>query len=91
MATKKRNRRKNTSSASPRSYSQLYKDDSNLPSGAEASGEAENSTAVATSGSRGHDSVDWKSEYAYVVKDLRVLGIVSVVIFALMIGIGMFI
>lgn len=47
--------------------------------------------AVETLPSESGKRVDWKTEYAYVVSDLRNLGIVTVGIFALLFIIGFFI
>ena len=94
MATQKKNKRgkKQRSSANPRNYSAIYKDDrSNVPTETAVSDEAAVAAVPKTNGSKGSDTVDWKSDYAYVVKDLRQLTIVSIVLFAVIIGIGFFI
>ena len=95
MATQKKNKRskKQRSSANPRNYSAIYKDDrSNVPAETAVSDEAAvEAKPVVPVGGKGSDTVDWKSDYAYVVKDLRQLAIVSIVLFAVIIGIGFFI
>ena len=91
MATeKKSSRSKNKRSRSnPRSYSSLYKDDrAAVP---QENADAEQAAATDPVGPKDSDTVDWKTEYAYVVKDLRQLAIVSAVLFAVIIGIGFFI
>ncbi len=35
-------------------------------------------------------TVDWRGEYTYVFRDLRTLGVVSVLLFAAIIGVGFF-
>lgn len=47
--------------------------------------------AVETLPSEGGKQIDWKSEYAYVIRDLRQLGIVTAGIFALLLIVGLFI
>lgn len=93
MATQKkssRNKKKRTS-ANPRSYSALYKDDrAAVPQEVVADVDAEETVAPIPARGKGSDSVDWKKEYAYVDKDLRQLAIVSAVLFAVIIGIGLF-
>lgn len=86
MAKKKRSRSKQSvSSAKPRNYSEMYKDDNTVPQVQSSDSE---STAASPAEKKGSDQVDWKGEYAYVFRDLRVLTIVSVVLFALIIGVG---
>jgi len=41
--------------------------------------------------SRSSEAVDWKSEYAYVLSDLRLLGIVSASLLAIIVVAGFFI
>ena len=81
MATSKKRKRSSKqriSSAKPRSYSELYKDDSSgVPQQQAKEKRAED---VPVSG-KGSESVDWQGEYAYVVRDLRRLALVSTVIF----------
>lgn len=91
MASKKNRKKQNLTNANPRNYSELYKDDkSTITQSTATKTSAKGSTSV-TDSVKGTDSVDWKSEYTYVGKDLRQLLIVSVVLFALVIGIGMLI
>lgn len=92
MATKKRNistKKQSVSSARPRSYSELYKDDRtrapqvyNTPT----------KTAVAVHESTAStQTMNWREEYAHVVRDLRTLLIVSGVLFAIIIITGFFV
>ncbi len=91
MASKK-NRKKKLSSANPRNYSELYKDDKSTVAQSNTATDAVATESTKTVDSaKGSDSVDWKHDYAYVVKDLRQLLIVSVVLFALVIGVGLLI
>jgi len=86
MAKKKRSRSKQSvSSAKPRNYSAMYKGDNTVP---QVKSEASESTPGAATEKTDSDQVDWKGEYAYVSRDLRMLTIVSVVLFAVIIGIG---
>lgn len=92
MATKKKtntSRKQSISSARPRSYSDLYKDDkSRAPQVYTAptpnvTSAPELNTAAA--------SVNWREEYAHVVRDVRTLLIVSVALFAIIIITGFFV
>ena len=86
MASKKNSRKGSASGGTPRSYSHLYKDDrSGIPS---TPATAKKATTAAAPVQR--ESVNWQDEYSYVVRDLRQLGVVSVVILALIISIGLF-
>jgi hypothetical protein len=82
MATeRKRSRtRRSVSTGQPRSYSELYR---SQPSGQPATGQPANAVAVKTT-----ETVDWASEYGYVITDLRRLLIVSAVLFGLIILAG---
>ena len=94
MAKKNRSRsKKSVSSAKPRSYSQLYKNDNTIPATANntATAAAEKKSATPTADVQTDDRSNWKNEYAYVVQDMRMLTIVSVVLFALIIVAGFFI
>jgi len=86
--TKSKSRRSKSriSKANPRSYSQMYSGDTQQP-------EQTAPTAAKTVAPepREDDAVDWSSEYGYVLRDLRTLLVVSFVIFAVMIGAGLFI
>ena len=82
--TKKKKRSRINAAANRRDYSSLYQ--SSTVSADEAS-------AIAEIGGRirkGSESVDWSGDYAYVLHDLRVLTVVSILIFAAMIGAGFF-
>lgn len=92
MATKKKtniSKKQSISSARPRSYSELYKDDKSratqvytTPTPKTNSGQELNTTAAA---------VNWREEYAHVVRDLRTLLIVSAALFAIIIITGFFV
>lgn len=87
MAKKK----KGASSANPRTYSTIYKSDNTVPEqkkGSTAKAAASTGTKTAVVEPKSSDQVNWQSEYAYVFGDLRLLAIVSVVLFALIIGAG---
>ncbi len=87
---RKRNTKSNVSAGRPRSYSELYKNDKTPPP-----------PVVTTTGvnaqeprnpvSRSAEVVDWKGEYAYVLSDLRLLGLVSVSLLAIIVVAGFFI
>ena len=87
MATKKKRPvKQSVSSAAPRSYSELYKGQSSLAESrveARPATDAEPAAAV-------EKKVNWAQEYGYVFRDLRHLGIVSVVLLAVMLVIGFF-
>lgn len=89
MATRKnetkRKQRKSRSvlAGKPSSYKHLYQSGANqtLPDTAE--------TVVSNpSSEKGSETVDWRSEYSYVIKDLRTLFVISLIIFVAMIGSG---
>jgi hypothetical protein len=91
MASKK-NRKQKRSSANPRNYSELYKDDKSTVTQSDTTKDAAKTESTETADlGKGSDSVDWKHDYAYVVKDLRQLLIVSGVLFVLVIGVGLLI
>ena len=83
MATKKRNisaKKQSISSASPRSYSELYKGDKTR---APQVYNAPTKTAVAAHElASASKTLDWREEYVHVVRDLRTLLLVSGVLFA---------
>jgi hypothetical protein len=87
MATeRKRTReRRGISTARPRNYSDLYKNDH--------SGVAVVNTPSpgATLAPRETTTIDWSKEYAYVTEDFRRLLIVSAILFGLIIAAGFFI
>jgi len=90
MATKKKRtspKRQGASSGRPRSYGEIYKNETSRQSlpPAVTGARATAATEVATA-----DAVDWHSEYDYVLRDLRTLLIVSAVLFAVIILIGLF-
>jgi hypothetical protein len=91
MASKKSGKKKNRTSANPRNYSELYKDDKSTVAKSTETDAAVTASAATEESGKTSDSVDWKHDYAYVVKDLRQLIIVSVVLFALVIGVGLLI
>jgi hypothetical protein len=79
---------KGRSAANPSNYSQLYKQsEQNALQGAAAPQAVAAQPAVVQ---RTSEQVDWKTEYGYVFKDLRYLGIVSGVLFAAIVVIGFF-
>ena len=87
-------RNKKKSGGRPRSYSEVYKNSDATPSSGggaapTASASEANKESSAAGGAKGSDLVDWQGEYGYVVKDLRTLFIVSGVLFAVIIGVGL--
>jgi len=92
MATTKKKTnisKKSVSSARPRSYSDLYKNDkSSAPqvytAPAQKAGVTREVAAPAS-------AVNWREEYAHVVRDLRTLLIVSGALFAIIIITGFFV
>jgi len=91
MASKKSSKKKNRTSANPRNYSELYKDDKSTVAKSTEKDEVATVSTSASDSAKSSDNIDWKHDYAYVVKDLRQLGIVSVVLFVLVIGVGLLI
>ena len=92
MAKKNRTRsKKKISSAKPRSYSQLYKNDKTVPTASSAAPAQAKEPAPQAVEVESDDRSNWKNEYAYVVRDMRMLTIVSVALFALIIIAGFFI
>jgi hypothetical protein len=79
---------KGRSAANPSNYSQLYKQSEQNILQSTATTSATVVQPVATP--RTSEQVDWKTEYGYVFKDLRYLGIVSAVLFAAIIVLGFF-
>lgn len=79
---------KGRSAANPSNYSQLYKQSEQNILQSTATTPAAAVQPVATP--RTSEQVDWKTEYGYVFKDLRYLGIVSAVLFAVIIVLGFF-
>ncbi|MCX6049921.1 MAG: hypothetical protein NT075_32895 [Chloroflexi bacterium] len=95
MATtnKKRVRTKSTMTAGrPRSYSDLYKNDNVVPATQPGvATPAKPATSRRYMAPKSPEVTDWKSEYLYVMKDLRLLGIVSVSLIAIIIVAGFFV
>ncbi len=92
MAKKNRSRsKKSISSTKPRSYSQLYKNDNTIPAVSSVATTTEKKVDTPTPEVQSDDRSNWKSEYAYVVRDMRMLTIVSVALFVLIIVAGFFI
>jgi hypothetical protein len=79
---------KGRSAANPSNYSQLYKQsEQNVLQSTAATPSVVIQPVAAP---RTSEQVDWKTEYGYVFKDLRYLGIVSGVLFAAIIVLGFF-
>jgi len=94
MATnnKKRTRGKvGISSASPRSYSDLYKNDNTVSAPATQTASAAKATESRYAPAKSTEPVDWKGQYTYVMSDLRLLLLVSVVLVAIIVVAGFFI
>lgn len=96
-AERRRKRRKGAAAGRPASYSQLYKDDNSIKidlddTGDEsvAGGKAGGANSGGATSGKGSDSIDWQGEYRYVLRDLRTVLLVSVLIFAVMISVGVF-
>lgn len=88
MTVNKPKSSKGRSAGNPSNYSQLYKQsEQNVLQGTAAAPQAAAQSVVAQ---RTSEQVDWKTEYGYVFKDLRYLGIVSGVLFAAIVVIGFF-
>ena len=79
---------KGRSAANPSNYSQLYKQSEQNVIQSTAAAPAVVAQPVAAP--RTSDQVDWKTEYGYVFKDLRYLGIVSGILFVAIIALGFF-
>ncbi len=92
MATKKRNisaKKQSISSASPRSYSELYKGDkTRAPQVTNAPTQKVRVTQEPVVAAQ---TMNWREEYAHVVRDLRTLLLVSGVLFAIIIITGFFV
>lgn len=94
MATKSATQRKKSaapkrhsvSSGNPRSYGEMYKGDRVVPSTVNTPRPTSVQTVTAPEA-----SVNWRQEYDYVIRDLRTLGIVTTVLFAVIIIAGFFI
>lgn len=89
MAKRKRkSERSRRSRGNPRNYSQLYKDDKTVAPAPSAPAQPTATPAAATATPAADSTATWNDEYGYVFNDLKLLGIVSAVIFALMLGAG---
>lgn len=76
----------------PRSYSDLYKNDKVLPATQPGVLVVDKPTASRRyMAPKSPEVIDLKSEYLYVTKDLRLLGIVSVSLIAIIIVAGFFV
>lgn len=92
MATKKRNistKKQGISSAQPRSYSELYKDDKSRAT--QTYNASAKKTAVVQEVAAPAPVVNWREEYSHVIRDVRTLLLVSAVLFAIIIIIGFFV
>jgi hypothetical protein len=88
MATKKKRpetKRQSVSSGRPRSYGDMYKNETTRPQISPVPAATHVTATAAT------ESANWHAEYDYVVRDLRLLLIVSAVLFAVIIAAGFFI
>ena len=86
MATKKKRSSTRTQSLSksrPRSYGEMYKNETTVQQPTVTAAPKANTVTVA-------ESRDWRVEYSHVVRDLRTLLIVSAVLFAVIIVTGFF-
>jgi hypothetical protein len=85
---------KKSSGGSPRSYSEIYKSSAGAPV-VQQSAPAQNAPAKSTAVKSApvpatSDSVDWWSEYGYVLSDLRYLGLVTAGLLVAIIVVGFF-
>ncbi len=90
MATKKKpniSKKQSTSSGQPRSYSDLYKGDTTRT--VPAVGTTLRNVVVAKEPAT-TPALNWREEYTYVASDLTQLGIVSAVLFGVIIVSGFF-
>ena len=81
----RRSRRTNVSSAKPRSYSELLKQEQQNATSVVAAPKPEPTPAPAP---RSADAVDWQGEYGTVIADLRQLLVISAALFVLMLALG---
>lgn len=94
MATpnKKRTRSKSSiSTARPRSYSEMYKNDTTVPAQAVTTSTVAKTSEARYTPTKSAADIDWNEEYKYVFSDLRMLLIVSVILIAIIILAGFFI
>lgn len=99
-AERRRKRRKSAAAGRPANYSQLYKDDhtTGQSHSAEASDGSDNNkssgsgreaeTGTRVLSGKGTESIDWQGEYHHVLRDLRMVLLVSLLIFAVMFTAG---
>lgn len=88
MATKKKrtaSKRPSANQGQPRSYSEMYKGETARPQAIPTANRPAPVAPVAV------ESADWGTEYQHVLGDLRLLLIVSAVLFAIIIVTGFFI
>ncbi len=91
MATKKKTnvvKKQGLSSGQPRSYGELYKSDKAIP--VPTVGTTARKVVVAKELTSSGEILNWRQEYVYVARDLRLLGIVSAVLFSIIIISGFF-
>jgi len=86
MATKKKRttKRQNLSKSRPRSYGEIYKNETTLQQAAPVPATTSSTTATLT------ESQDWRVEYSHVLRDLRTLLLVAAILFAIIIVTGFF-
>ena len=90
--TKRRTRGKpSVSSASPRNYSHLYKNDNTVSAPATQAASAVKASESRYASVKSAEVVDWKKQYSYVMSDLRLLLIVSIALIAIIVVAGFFI
>jgi hypothetical protein len=87
MAKPKKSRQPSASSATPRSYSEIYKNSTALPAAPAAQLAPANAVTPAVSAPAGK-STDLTLEYAFVRKELRDLFVVGLIVFAGMLAVG---
>ncbi|MEZ4660696.1 MAG: hypothetical protein R2911_24345 [Caldilineaceae bacterium] len=90
--SKKRDRSKSISSVQPRNYSEYLKKSEGAAANVvpEQPAAPTRSTRVTVPAGKGSETVDWQGEYGHVLRDLRTMFIVTVFLFAVMIGTGFF-
>ena len=94
MATnnKKRTRGKSSiSTARPRSYSELYKNDNTVSAPTTSTASVAQTTEPRYTSVKSAEAFDWKGHYAYVMSDLRLLLIVSVALVAIIFAAKLFV
>lgn len=88
MAKNTRPRRSNLDTANPRSYSELIKQERQANTPVKAAAVDAQPTPVKPVAVAAADNVNWMTEYAQVIADLRQLLIISAVLFVAMIVLG---